>query len=262
MTIRIGEYSSNFLKYKGLLKELVVRDLKTKYRRSVLGFLWSLLNPLLMMVVVTVVFSFLFRFQIANYPIYLLTGQVIFTFFSEATNTSMNSIINSAPLIKKIYIPKYIFPLSRSLSAFVNLLFSLVAIIIMMIITKVKVSFVLLLFPLPLIYILIFAVGVGLILSVLAVFFRDMLHLYSVLLTAWMYFTPIFYPISIIPAKYMFVMKLNPLYYYITCFRNIVLDGVVPSLNINLACIGIATATLLLGMLIFYRNQDKFILFV
>lgn len=140
------KYFDNFWKYKGLLKEFVVRDLKIKYRRSVLGYLWSLLNPLLMMIVMTAVFSSIFRFDIPNFPIYLLSGQIIFNFFSEATTVAMSSIIGSGGLIKKVYVPKYIFPLSRVISSFVTLLFSLVAIIIVVIATNVKLTPLVLLF--------------------------------------------------------------------------------------------------------------------
>ena len=117
-------------KYKTLLGRLVQRDLKVKYRRSVLGYLWSLLNPLLMMLVMSIVFSYMFRYDIPNYPIYLITGQIMFTFFSESTTMAMGSIIGNASLIKKVYVPKYIFPISRVLSCFVTLLFSLVAVVI------------------------------------------------------------------------------------------------------------------------------------
>jgi ABC-type polysaccharide/polyol phosphate export permease len=255
-------YIKNFVKYKDLLFELVLRDLKVKYRRSFLGFLWSLLNPLLMMAVLTVVFSNIFRFDIPNFPIYLLTGSIIFSFFSEATTVAMGSVIGSGSLIKKVYIPKYIFPTARVISAFVNLSFSLVAILIMIIITHVKVTFVTLMFPIPLIYVFVFSLGVGLILSSVSVFFRDMTHLYGILLTALSYFTPIFYPISIIPKEFRGIVYCNPLYYYVECFRQVVLYGKVPSVQLQMTCISIGIVTLILGMFVFYKNQDKFILYI
>lgn len=258
----ISVYVNNFLKYKYLLKELVIRDIKVKYRRSYLGMLWSLLNPLLMMMVITAVFSNLFRFDIKNFPIYLLTGQIIFSFFSEATNMSMNSIIANAGLIKKVYIPKYIFVLSRVLSSFVNLLFSLAAIVIMLVILKVRITWAILLFPLPLLYVLIFSLGMGLILASYSVFFRDLMHLYGVLLTAWNYFTPIFYPVKIIPNKFRFIINCNPLYYYIECFRQIVLYGQFPSLKLHLLSLGISLLALIIGIIVFIKKQDKFILYI
>lgn len=256
------KYLQNFIKYRRLLLELVVRDLKTKYRRSFLGFLWSLLNPLLMMLVISAVFSTLFRFDIPNFPIYLLTAQILFNFYNEATNSAMNAIIDGGSLIKKVYIPKYIFPISKVLSSFVNLLFSLVAIVIMLVITKVPITPAILLFPLPLLYVLVFSTGVGLILSALTVFFRDIQHLYGVFVTAFMYLTPIFYPVSIIPENLTPVLYNNPMFYYIQMFREVVLYGTVPPLHLHLTCIGYAVTFLLIGLVVFYKKQDKFILYI
>lgn len=253
---------STFWRYKWLLYELVLRDLKIKYRSSVLGYLWSLLNPLMMMTVLTIVFSTLFRFDIPNYPVYLLSGQLIYSFFSEATNMSMSSIINSASLIKKVYMPKYIFPVSRVLSSFVTLLLSLLAMVIVMVVTKVKFNWVILFFPIPLIYILVFSIGMGLLLSVLAVYFRDVIHLYSVLLSAWMYLTPIMYPINMVPDYVKRFIFWNPMYYFVEIFRQIVLYGEWPSLEMHLICLGFALLALVTGLFVFYKNQKNFILHV
>ena len=253
---------STFWRYKWLLYELVLRDLKIKYRSSVLGYLWSLLNPLMMMTVLTIVFSTLFRFDIPNYPVYLLSGQLIYSFFSEATNMSMSSIINSASLIKKVYIPKYIFPVSRVLSSFVTLLLSLLAMVIVMVVTQVKFNWVILFFPIPLIYILVFSIGMGLLLSVLAVYFRDVIHLYSVLLSAWMYLTPIMYPINMVPDYVKRFIFWNPMYYFVEIFRQIVLYGEWPSLEMHLICLGFALLALVTGLFVFYKNQKNFILHV
>ena len=141
------------IKYSWLLQELIVRDLKIKYRRSVLGYLWSVLNPLMMMGVMTIVFSNVFRFDIPDYPVYLLAGQLIFSFFAESTNVAMHSILLGASLIKKIYLPKYIFPLSRVLSCFTTMLFSMVALVLVMLITKVDFHLTLLMLPISFIYI-------------------------------------------------------------------------------------------------------------
>ncbi|URN95429.1 MAG: ABC transporter permease [Candidatus Pristimantibacillus lignocellulolyticus] len=255
-------YFTNFWKYKELLTQFVARDLKLKYRRSVLGYLWSLLNPLLMMMVLTAVFSSFFKFDIPNYPVYLLSGQILFSFFSESTTTAMNSILGSGSLIKKVYIPKYIFPLSRILSSFVTLLFSLVALLIVMLITDIQFSATILLFPLPLFYLLIFSIGIGLIMSVLVVFFRDMLHLYGVLLSAWMYLTPIFYPINIVPDFVKTIIYSNPMYYFVEMFRELILYNQMPSLQLNLMCLMFSSISLLVGLFIFYKNQNKFVLHI
>jgi len=256
------KYIKNFIKYRPLLGNLIVRDIKVKYRRSMLGVLWSVLNPLLMMLVMTAIFSTLFKSDIVNFPVYYLTGFIIFAFFSEATNAAMASIVYSGSLIKKIYIPKYIFPIEKILFAFVNLMFSLVALIFILIFTSTKLTFTALLFPIPLLYALVFSVGIGLILSVLAVFFRDILHLYSVLITAWTYFTPIFYPVSIIPHRFEWILTINPLYHFISYFREIILAGTIPGFRENLICMTISVGAFLLGLALFKAQQDKFVLYI
>lgn len=255
-------YIQNFIRYKYLLKQLVIRDIKVKYKRSVLGILWSILNPLLMMTVINIVFSNLFRVQIENFIVYYLTGNVFFAFMSEATGTALTAVFGNAALIMKVYIPKYIFPLAKALSAFVNLLFSLVAVAIMVIATGVKVTPALLFMPLILFYLLIFTIGFSLIFATYAVFFRDLLHLHGVMMAIWMYLTPIMYPPEILPESYRWILNFNPIYYFIRYFRQLVLDGKIPSLELNLICIMISFVSLAIGLLVFYRNQNKFILHI
>lgn len=250
------------LKYSWLLEELIVRDLKIKYRRSILGYLWSILNPLMMMFILTIVFSNMFRFDIENYPGYLLTGQLIFTFFSEATNMSMTSILGGASLIKKVYLPKYIFPLSRVLSCFTTMLFSLTALVIVMIVTGVKFSLSMILLPLVLTYVLLFSLGIGLLLSVLVVYFRDVQYLYGILLTALNYLTPIFYPVTILPEWLKEFMVFNPIYNYITMFRNIMMYSQWPTLEEHIICMVYSFGMLLIGILIFKSKQNQFILYI
>ena len=250
------------LKYKDLLFELVLRDIKVKYKKSVLGVLWSVLNPLLMMIVLTVVFSEVFKSSISNFPLYLITGQVIFHFFSEATNMSMMSVLGNGSLIKKVYIPKYIFPLSKTLFGLVNLVFSLIAVMIVFIFTKQNVGITVVLIPLLLLYIFLFSFGIGLILASTAVFFRDILHLYGILLVIWNYLTPVFYPMEIIPDKYVIFINCNPLTYYVTYFRKILIYNEIPDLNLNLICLFISMISVIVGLVIFKKNQNKFILYV
>ena len=182
----------NFKKYLPLLQQFVKRDFKTKYRRSVLGILWSVLNPLGMMLVMTVVFSHLFRAGIENFPVYLMCGQLVFNFYNEASNSAMNSIIWNGALIKKVYIPKYLLPMSSVCTSLVNLLTSFIALIIVIVITRSQVSWTFLLVIVPVIYTWMFAYGMGMILCVLVTAFRDVQHLYGVIIVAWMYLTPIF----------------------------------------------------------------------
>lgn len=254
------KYWQNFKKYRHLLVELVRKDIKVKYKRSYLGLLWTLLNPLLMMIVLTLVFSTLFKHNIPNFPVYLLTGKIIFDFFSQATNGAMGSVIGGSSLLKKVYIPKYIFPLSKVLFAFVNLLFSLIALLIVMIVTKSPFNLTLLMLPLPLFYVFLFSLGLGLILATYTVFFRDIMHLYGVVLTAWMYFTPLFYPAEILPSNISWILGINPLYHSIQMLRDIVLYNKIPTLMNNLVCLSFGVITLLIGLFVFYKKQDDFIL--
>lgn len=254
--------ANDFIKYQWLLKELIIRDLKIKYRRSVLGYLWSILNPLMLMGVLSVVFSTMFRFDIPNYPVYLLTGQLLFGFYSEATNMAMTSILGGASLIKKVYLPKYIFPVSRVLSSFTTMLFSLVALVIVMAVTRAEYHITAILLPVVLLYILVFSIGMSLILSVMVVFFRDIQYLYGVFLTALNYLTPIFYPASMLPLWLKELMVFNPMYNFIEMFRKIMLYGQWPTLTEHLICIIFAIGGLVLGVYVFKRNQKDFILYI
>ena len=249
-------------KYIPLVRELVSRDLKVKYRRSFLGYVWSLLNPLLMMAIMSIVFSYMFRFDIPNYPLYLICGQTLWSFFNESTNASMMSIIINGPLIRKVYIPKYIFPISRVLSSFVTMSFSLLAILIVMLVTGVDFTWKLVLLPIPLVFLLLFSMGVGMALSAFAVYFRDVLHLYTVVCMAWMYVTPIFYPISALPEKLAFFFRFNPVYHYVTFFRDVVLYGTLPSAYIWMGTVGFGLLFFAIGILIFRKLQRNFILYV
>ncbi|MBI6873582.1 ABC transporter permease [Clostridium aciditolerans] len=256
---KFRNYILNFLKYKNLIWKLTVKDLKVKYKRSFLGIAWSLLNPLLTMIVLTIVFQSIFRFNIANFPVYLISGQVLFNFFSESTNLAMSSIFRDGQLIKKVYIPKYIFPISKVLFSFINMSISLIAIFLVCILTGVKLTYAAILAPLGLIYIAIFSMGFGLMLCSIGVFFRDLEHIYSVILTIWSYLTPVFYPINIIPQKYIIFILYNPMYYFIDYFRQTILYGNVPTLQLNLVCLACSVIMFIIGLYIFYKSQDKFV---
>lgn len=250
----------NFKKYLPLLQQFVKRDFKTKYRRSVLGILWSVLNPLGMMLVMTVVFSHLFRAGIENFPVYLMCGQLVFNFYNEASNSAMNSIIWNGALIKKVYIPKYLLPMSSVCTSLVNLLTSFIALIIVIVITRSQVSWTFLLVIVPVIYTWMFAYGMGMILCVLVTAFRDVQHLYGVIIVAWMYLTPIFYPVSMLPEWVAKIVNLNPLTAYVEMIRDVILYCQVPSLALNLRCLLTSVIVLLLGALIFSKKQNTFIL--
>ncbi|MEG2930348.1 MAG: ABC transporter permease [Ruthenibacterium sp.] len=266
---KIKAYCQDFWRYRYLLYNLTGRDFKLKYRRSVLGVLWSVLNPLLMCLVMWAVFSSIFKVRgagIDNFPVYLLTGQLMWNFFSEATSSAMGSVLGSAPLLRKVYIPKYIFPLEKVCFALVNCATSFVALFIVMLITGAPLhpTFILGLYPLLMLFI--FSLGIGLLLSSMAVFFRDVMHLWGVFCTALMYFSAIFYdPFTMEGDGVLIVqafIKYNPMYWYITAFRAAVCKGELLSANMMIVCTVCAFVMLVIGLISFRRHQDKFVLYI
>lgn len=258
----VNDRINGFIKYLPLLRQLVKRDIKVRYRKSFLGMLWTVLNPLMMMGVMTVVFSTLFKSNIDNFPVYFLTGNLIFAFNSEATQQALSSIVGNALLIKKIYVPKYLFPVSRVVSCLVNFSFSFIALLIVMILTRTQFHMTIFLFPIPILALLLFTVGLSLLLSSVTVFFRDIGHFYSVFILAWNYLTPVFYPIEILPENIRWLVNFNPLYHYINYFRLLIIDGVMPSIELNIYCFGMGIVMLMIGFLSFLKRQDKFILYI
>lgn len=262
-------YFQDFWRYSHLLRFLTSRDIKVKYRRSALGIIWSVLNPLLMMMVMYIVFSQIFNMAqmnrgdvSVNFAVYLLTGQLMYNFFSEATQTAMSSVLGNAPLLKKVYIPKYIFPLEKTTFAFVNALFSLFALVIVVAVTRTPLHWTILLFWVPMVIMYVFNFGVGLILAAASVFFRDIMHLYGVLVMALMYLTPIIYDVSILPEWALKFIPLNPLYWFVSMFRSFVIYGEMPSVNCWIGTCASAVVALVLGLITFKKSQDKFVLYI
>lgn len=249
-------------KYRFLIKQLVDRDFKAKYKRSVLGVFWSFLNPLLNMAVQYVVFSNLFRFDIPYFPVYLLCGNVIFTYFSESCGMALTSIVGNASLITKVYAPKYIYPLTRILSSLINLLISMIPLIAVALISGLLPAPAYILSLYAFVCLALFCLGLGMLLSAAMVFFRDIQFLWGVLTTIWMYLTPIFYPVSALPEAAQRIVMMNPLYYYVTFVRTCIIDGVSPEPTMYAQCLLYAVAALVVGAWVFKRNQDKFVLYL
>jgi lipopolysaccharide transport system permease protein len=243
--------------------QLVSRDIKLKYRRSFLGYLWSILNPLFIMIIMTVVFSAMFKKNIKNYPVYLLAGRMLFDFLSTSTKQAMSSVVANASLLKKTYLPKYIFTFSKVTSCMVDFVLSFGALLIVVIATRAELYWTMLLFPLVVIQIYIFCCGLGFFLAALNVFFRDIQYIYNAVITAWMYLTPIFYPIESLPDNLQICIKVfNPLYYYVAQFRDLVYYGRFPGPRIFWGGWFLAFAMLFLGLWVFKKKQDDFILFI
>ncbi len=252
-----------FYQYRSLIGELVTRDIKLKYRRSFLGYVWSILNPLLIMIVMTVVFSAMFKRNIENYPVYLLIGRMSYEFMTTSTNAAMNSVVGNSAILKKTYIPKYIFTVSKVTSGFIDFFFSLGALLIVMIFTGATFHPTLILTIYVIVQLYIFCLGVGFFLASANVFFRDMQYIYRAITTAWMYLTPIFYPIEQLPASLQVLIKtVNPMYYYVTQFRSLALYGKLPEMRLFVGGWLFAAGAMIIGLWVFSKNKDEFILYI
>ncbi len=263
---QIKNIIANFKKYAFLMQQLILRDFKVKYKRSVLGVLWSLLNPLLMMGVMALVFSQMFKFRMenVNYLVYLMSGLVMFNYFSEASQNAMTSVVTNFDLMTKVYIPKYIFPLTKVLFVAINFVLTLIPLLLVILFTDGGSTRILigpyyfLLIPIFILFI-IFTAGIGLFLSATSVFLRDIFYIYGIVLTIWQYMTPTFYDIAIIPSKLQPIFKLNPLYIFINSVREIVLFGRMPTTFDVFLMLIWTTLAFVIGSLVFKKNQDKFI---
>ena len=249
-------------KYRFLIHQLVARDFRTKYKRSILGVFWSFLNPLLTMMVQYIVFSTIFKSDVPNFGAYLIIGTVMFNFFSESSGMALTSIVGNSALITKVYMPKYIYPLTRVMSSLVNLAISLIPMLIVCIFTGVEFhkSVVLTLFFLG--CLAVFSLGLGLLLSAAMVFFRDTQFLWGVFNMMWMYATPIFYPESILTDELKIILQLNPLYHFLKNARLCILSGISPEPAIYVHCALMAFGVLLVGAFVFRKSQDRFVLYL
>ena len=247
-----------------VLRQLVTKDFKLKYRRSILGVAWSVLNPLLMMVVLAVVFSYLARndAEIPNFPLYLILGNTCFAFMTDATTQGMNSIVGAAPLLKKVKISRWVFPVQKVLFSGLNYLFSMIAVALVMVYYRWVPSVNAFFFPLLLLYLSIFCIGLAMLLAALAVFFRDVIHLWGVILTAWTYATPLFYSEKILPEWLQKLEAFNPMYLMVKYVRTIFLLRQTPSLELNLQCAACAAIMFAIGFVVFRRTERRFILYI
>lgn len=250
----------NLKKYKFLLQELVKKDIKLKYRRSYMGYVWTLLEPLLTMLVLCVVFSKLYGRNDKLFPVYVLTGRLLYTFFSNSTKAAMKSIRNNSAMIKKVYVPKYIYPASTVLSNYIIFLLSLLVLVAVAAVLGMRPTKYLLFAVVPLFLILIMSMGVGMILATMAVFFRDLEYLWGVVLMLIMYGSAIFYDIEkVIKQGYEWIFKINPLYLLIDNFRSAVYGEAISTYSLSASAL-FSFGVLFIGILLFYKKQDKFIL--
>jgi len=245
------------IRYRELLQLLIINSIKTRYKRSTLGVLWTMLNPLLYMSVMVLAFSHLFRFQLVNYPVYLLTGLIAWNFFSQSTVQAMNTLIWGGDLLKRIYIPRTIFAVAAVGGGVINLLLSCIPLVIIMLFTHQPVYLTWWFVPIAVLILATVSLGASLIISMIAVFFTDVTELYQILLQALFYLTPIMYPDSILPAKFQKYLLLNPVYDVVKVFRSPIYEGHLPSLLSIGVAFSAAFIVLMIGWWFFTRRADQ-----
>jgi ABC-type polysaccharide/polyol phosphate export permease len=245
------------IRYRDLLVQLVRRDIVTRYKRSVLGILWTMLNPLGTMIILSIVFSQMFNTQV-SYPAFVITNLIAWNFFAQSTQFSLNATLWGSSLFQRIYLPRTSFVVSTAGTGVVNLVLALVPLTLVFLFTGVMIHISVLLLPFALLLMAIFALGISLLLSTLVVFFPDVNEFYPVVLTAWMYLTPIMYPESLLANNRFgyWILSLNPLYRELKLFRMVLFDGVIPDVHEWLIGIIIALVTLALGWY-FFTNKSK-----
>lgn len=246
----------NRKQYIFAIKELTGREIKRKYARSHLGIIWSVLNPLLTMIVMSLIFTTIFKRSIENFPIYYLTGTLIWTLFSTATNSAMTALVDNKTLLIKVKLPKKTFILSRIYTAMVNFGYSLIAYVLMLAVFRIKVNPAMLLLPVDVALILLFAMGIGYILSIAYVFFADIKYLYSVLLQIWMYMSAIFYPFTSLTPVMKNVVGNNPVYLAIAIARECVMEGRVPESVMWIKLTGWALTSIIVGQIVFRVKEN------
>lgn len=253
----------NGIRFLPLLKNLIGRELKKKYRTSVLGYVWCVLNPLLMMLIMTAVFSRMFHNSISNFPVYVFCGRMMYTFVSGGAGSIMRSIQSNGGLMRKTRIPYYVFPAASFSTAFVDLLFTLVAFALVLLFTRTPLSIHVVAFPVVVLEAAIFTFGLGMLLAIANVYVRDTAYLYSVFTVGWMYLTPLFYPLEALSETTQYIIRtFNPLYYYIAQVRGIFLEHVWPDGITMLIGFAIGAVTLVLGLAAYGKAKNTLILYV
>jgi ABC-type polysaccharide/polyol phosphate export permease len=244
-------------KYRDLVGQLVSRNIKARYKRSVLGVVWTMLNPLMMMAVLTLVFSGLFRLTLPNYSVYVLAGLLLWNFFAQSTITATSEIVWGASLLKRIYVPRTIFVVSAVCTGLVNLVVALVPLTLIMLVLRAPLGLALLSIPVPVALTAMFALGVGLLVSMLAVYFADVVEIYQIVLTAWLYLTPIIYPEEIIPVPYRWLFRINPMYHLVQIFRTPIYENKLAPIETIVAGSLVAVVVLVVGWWFFTKNSDE-----
>ena len=253
---------SKLKKHQFLFEELVKRDFKQKYKRTALGMVWSVLSPLLTLLIMKIVFTQFFGRNTPNYTTYLFSGNLVMAYFKESTKGGMNSLTSNSKIFSKVNVPKYMFLLSKNVSALCNFGLTLIVYFLFCAMDNIQFGLHMLTLVYPVLCLLVFNVGVGLILSAMYLFFRDTQYLYDVFLTLLTYMSAIFYTVDKYPAAIQRIFLLNPVYCYIKYFRVVVINGTIPSLSYHILCAFYALIVLFIGAWVYKKYNHKFLYYV
>ncbi len=253
---------NSFCKNQFLFEELVKRDFKKKYKGTVLGMLWSILAPLLNLLVMKLVFTSLYGYKVEHFTTYLFCGNLVFMYFTEATSQGMLALVSNSSIFTKVNVPKYLFLFSKNVQALINFGISIVVFFVFCVIDKITFTWKFLLLLYPISFLLVFNIGVGLMLSAAYVFFRDMQYLWTIFTQLLMYMSAIFYSVDMFSPKAQNAFLANPIYVFIKYFRQIVIDGVIPSPLVHLLIAGDSLIVLLIGVIIYKKKNHEFLYYV
>jgi len=246
-------------RYRNLVSQMVRRDILTRYKRSVLGVAWTMLNPLGTAIILVLVFSNVFGISSPGYPIYVLSGIIAWNFFSQTTNAAMVNLVWGGDLLRRIYIPRTIFAVSSVGTGLVNLCLSLVPLLLFVIIFKIPITPALFFLPIPILFLAMFSLGIGLFISSIAIYYSDIAEMYQIFLMAWFYLSPIIYTDELLPEKILALIKIfNPMYYLINLFRIPILYGTIPELSVILISGAWAIVSIVVGWFVFTKRADEF----
>ena len=245
-------------RYRHLTRQLISRNIKTRYKRSVLGVAWTMLSPLLMMTVLTIVFSNLFKSGLEHYTVFLITGFTLWAFFAQTSAGIMTELTWGGSLISKIYVPPSVFAISAIGSGFVNFLLALIPLMLIVVVMQLPLTWSLLFLPVPILFTSMFTLGVGLVLSRLAIYFRDVVEMYQILIMVWFYASPIIYPIEAVGEDKQILLLINPMYYLIEIFRAPIYQGRLPDPELVLVSGAVSVTTLVVGWWYFTQKVDEF----
>ncbi len=258
----MSELLREMMRYRELIWTLALKDLRVRYKRSALGFLWALLNPLFMMVILSIVFSTIMPIGVHDYPVFLLCTLLPWTFFSQALSYSVESIVGNGELLKKLSISKSVFPVAAVLANLINFLLSMIPLVLLLIVLHYPFHWTWVYLPVPLLGLLAFTLGFGFFCAAANVYFRDVAHITQIVLSAWFYLCPILYSPDMVPRKYLFLFRLNPMLYSLNGFRLAIYYGLLPTFQSAAMSVGVGVLFLAVGYRVFQRYQDSFVFYL